>query len=100
MAKVMKRHLHMPVLARKFRNAIWEFTPFGPANYRAFRRRARKILSRRSRQSLAEAEALAAKYEKPVFGSVTVMELLEKMRGVSDPTDASLCGEHQLTHTL
>lgn len=96
----MGRNPYGPALIRKFRQAIWVFTPFGPVGYRAFRRTARKILSRRYQQSTADVTALAVKYEKPVFGSITVMELLEKMRQVSDPTDTRLGGEHQLTHTL
>jgi Myo-inositol oxygenase len=99
-AQTMNRNPYGSALVRKFRQAIFVCTPLGPAGYRAFRRSAREILSRRDRQSRTDVTALAAKYETPIFGSITVMELLTKMRQVSDPTDTRLGGVHQLTHTL
>lgn len=96
----MKRNPYGSAPVRKFRRAIFRFTPFGPVGYRAFLRSARDILARRDRQSIDDVTALAAKYEKSVFGCITVMELLAKMRQVVDPTDTRLGGVDQLTHTL
>ena len=87
-------------LVRKLRQAIWVFTPFGPVGYSDFRRTARKILSHRHQQSTADVAALIAKYSSPVYGAITVIELLDKMCQVFDPTDTRLGGVHQLTHTL
>jgi hypothetical protein len=74
--------------------------PIGPGRYRSFRRGGNRIMFRRSRQSTSDVAALAKKYEKPVFGFIRVIELLEKMQDVSDPTDPRLYGQNQLTHTL
>jgi len=85
---------------KRGRNALWRFTPLGPRDYRRFRRQSRQILGRRERQTEQEVAELSRKYAAPIFGTVSVYELLLRMRDVTDPTDTELGNTDQLKHTL
>jgi hypothetical protein len=87
-------------LLRKIRRLIWKRTPLGPSGFDEFDQLAASIRERRSRQNEADVSELSSKYQDPVFGEVTVYQLLEMMGQVVDPCDNRLGCASQLVHTL
>jgi len=61
---------------------------------------ARAIDARHATQTVDDVEALRRKYEAPVFGSVRVWELIERLAVCIDPSDCALFCTSQLTHVL
>jgi hypothetical protein len=61
---------------------------------------ARSILSRHRDQSQATVAALNDKYRSPVFGSVTVWDLLQRLAQCVDPGDSFLYCASQQVHVL
>lgn len=96
----MSRNPYGGFLIRKIRRQLWRFTPFGPLGFNDFDQNASAIRVCRARQSRQDVAALEVKYERPIFGRLTVMQLLEKMSCVMDPSDNRLGTVSQLVHTL
>ncbi|MCG6873296.1 MAG: inositol oxygenase [Gammaproteobacteria bacterium] len=104
------------MLGRFFRRAChaagYELRPLRPAGARAQRRRQQQelqdafrnnsleIRNRHGQQTREQAAALAKKYEKPVFGSCQVFDLIRRLAECVDPTDTGLFNTSQLVHTL
>jgi hypothetical protein len=61
---------------------------------------ARAIDARHAAQTLDDVEALRRKYAEPVFGTVRVWELLERLALCIDPSDCALFCASQQTHVL
>ena len=70
-----------------------------PAPSTTSRRRARSTL-RHAAQTLDDVEALRRKYAEPVFGTVRVWELFERLAQCIDPSDCALFCTSQQTHVL
>ncbi len=64
------------------------------------RQRQREILARHDRQSIADVEALNARYRTPVLGRIRPMDLFRMLGECLDPTDNLLGCASQLTHSL
>ncbi len=62
--------------------------------------RARAIDERHARQTLDDVEALRRRYAEPVFGTVRVWELVERLARCVDPSDCALFCTSQQTHVL
>jgi hypothetical protein len=73
--------------------------PMSPAEAE-WRAAARPIELRHQAQTLEVVEALRARYRDPVFGTVPVFALIERLGLCVDPTDCRLFGASQLTHVL
>jgi hypothetical protein len=61
---------------------------------------AREIDARHARQTLDDVEALHRKYTEPVFGTVKVWDLLQRLAQCIDPSDCALFCASQQTHVL
>ncbi|MEM7099807.1 MAG: inositol oxygenase family protein [Pseudomonadota bacterium] len=65
-----------------------------------FKEGADEIYRRHFSQTKAQAVALKAKYQNPVFGEMDVIDAFEKLVLCVDPTDTTLIHTNQLIHTL
>ncbi len=61
---------------------------------------AREIDARHTTQTIDDVEALRRKYAEPVFGTVPVWDLVERLALCIDPSDCALFCTSQLTHVL
>ena len=61
---------------------------------------AREIDARHAAQTLDDVEVLRRRYREPVFGTVRVWELLERLAQCVDPSDCALFCTSQQTHVL
>lgn len=67
---------------------------------RKFIEGARTIYNRHLEQTKETRVALNKKYEKPVFGKVSIWNMIERLSQVVDPSDPELYCVSQLVHTL
>jgi predicted HD phosphohydrolase len=61
---------------------------------------ARAIEARHAAQTVDDVEALRRKYQPPVFGTVRVWDLVERLAQCVDPSDCALFCTSQQTHIL
>jgi predicted HD phosphohydrolase len=66
----------------------------------AYELRSRDIIKLHASQSLQDVSNLKRKYERPVFGHVTVWSLIEKLAQCIDPSDTNLLAVSQQIHVL
>jgi len=71
-----------------------------PRHLREFEAEAARIAGRHRRQTLADVEALRARYAAPILGDVLVWDLIRALADVHDATDTQLGSTSQLTHTI
>lgn len=71
-----------------------------PRHFQAFEAEASRIIDRHQRQTVADVEALRARYAAPILGDVLVWDLIRALADVHDATDTRLGSTSQLTHTL
>ncbi len=68
--------------------------------YDLFRECAQSLEDATYRQTPEDAQAYANRFLEPVFGTLPMMDLLERLAEVTDPSDQSLGSTNQLEHVL
>lgn len=72
----------------------------GDRGLAAYHAQARAIDARHAAQTVDDVEALRRKYTAPVFGTVRVWDLVERLAQCVDPSDCALFCTSQQTHVL
>jgi len=71
-----------------------------PQQFNEHQTAATAVRARHDHQTLADVEALRAKYREPIFGDTQVWDLLVRMGEIIDVSDPWLGSTSQLAHTL
>jgi myo-inositol oxygenase len=87
-------------LWRALRSAGYELQNIEHSPQAQFARDAQPILDRRAQQTVDDVHALRDKYRAPVFGEISMWEVLNMLAHVIDHTDGFLMNASQEVHTL